>query len=162
MEALYLQLHQLMDRELAATHRLRIVLEQEQDAVKRKKIDDMNATLTAKLDLLEELGGLDQERISLLSETAYANTKSGFLQLIASVDHGTDLAQKWGQLEAELKQCHQLHLVNTKLLDIGMRQVRQLLGVILGADHSAAARGSVYTKQGMTAQSLTTHTYAKA
>ena len=160
MEGIKQQLTQLMDEELECVTALHKVLMTEQDAVKRKQIEEMNATLTDKVALLERLQILDEQRKGILSTAGYDNTKEGFLKLLAQLqDPG--LEEFWQNLHQQLVSCREQHQINSRLLDIGMRQVRRLLGAMLG-DQSETAVTSVYDRQGTATQSLTTHTYVKA
>ncbi|MCW8825204.1 MAG: flagellar protein FlgN [Gammaproteobacteria bacterium] len=158
MSVVVQQISDLLDEELRQTHQLRLVLEKEQDAVKTKDIDAMNITLTRKLELLEKLDGLDIERKSLLQQAGYDNSKSGFESLLKSTP-SDDLVKKWQELEHEVAECRELHQVNTQILEIGQRQVQQVLGILLGEQ---SAESDTYNQSGSKESALTTHTYAKA
>lgn len=153
------QISDLMDDELLRVHQLRLVLEEEQVAVKTKKIDAMNGTLTKKLELLEQLEGLDVARKNLLQQAGCENSKSGFESLLKKSASPDKLMTKWLELEREMGECRQLHQINTQILDIGQRQVQQVLGVLLGNDN---VESDTYNQSGSKRTSLTTHTYAKA
>jgi len=147
-----------MDDELRQVHQLRSVLEEEQDAVKTKNIDAMNGTLTKKLELLEKLEALDIERKSLLQHAGYENSKSGFESLLQR-SPPNELMSKWNELEQEMGACRELHQINTQILEIGQRQVQQVLGILLGNE---GTESDTYDQSGSKNASLTTHTYAKA
>lgn len=154
------QISNLMDEELREVHQLCQVLEEEQDAVKTKNIDAMNGTLTKKIEYLEKLEALDNQRKNLLQQAGYENNKEGFESLLrTNTPSDTALMEKWHELEQEMAKCRQLHQVNTQILDIGQRQVQQVLGILLGKPDSEA---DTYNQSGSKNASLTTHTYAKA
>ena len=153
------QISDLMDEELREVHQLRLVLEEEQSAVKTKNIDAMSGTLTKKLEHLEKLEKLDSSRKDLLQQAGHENSKSGFEALLQTFPSNNKLMVKWQELEQELGDCRQLHQINTQILDIGQRQVQQVLGILLGTQDSSS---DTYDQSGSKNASLTTHTYAKA
>lgn len=153
------QISDLMDEELRQTHQLRLILEEEQDAVKTKDIDAMSGTLTQKLEILEKLEKLDIERKSLLQQAGYDNSKSGFESLLQASASSNSLMDKWHKLEQEMSECRQLHQVNTQILEIGQRQVQQVLGILLG---NQTDNSNTYDQSGSKNASLSTHTYVKA
>ena len=153
------QISQLMDEELRQTAQLRLILVEEQDAVKTKNIDAMNGTLTRKLEVLEKLEKLDIERKSLLQQAGYESSKSGFESLLQTTASSDSLMEKWHKLEQEMAECRQLHQINTQILEIGQRQVQQVLGVLLG---NQGEEVDTYDQTGSKNASLTTHTYVKA
>jgi len=153
------QISQLMDEELRQTAQLRLILIEEQDAVKTKNIDAMNGTLTRKLEVLEKLEELDIERKSLLQQAGYDSSKSGFESLLQTTASSDALMEKWHKLEQEMAECRELHQVNTQILEIGQRQVQQVLGILLG---NQGEEVDTYDQTGSKNASLTTHTYVKA
>lgn len=153
------QISDLMDEELRQTHQLRLILVEEQDAVKTKDIDAMSGTLTQKLEILEKLEKLDIERKSLLQQAGYDNSKSGFESLLQASASSSSLMDKWHKLEQEMGECRQLHQVNTQILEIGQRQVQQVLGILLG---NQTDNSNTYDQSGSKNASLSTHTYVKA
>ncbi len=153
------QISDLLDEELLQTDRLRLILAEEQDAVKTKNIDAMSGTLTKKLEVLEKLEQFDVERKSLLQQAGYDNSKSGFESLLQANDSSTELMEKWRKLEQEISECRELHQINTQILEIGQRQVQQVLGILVGNQGSGV---DTYDQSGSKSASLTTHTYAKA
>jgi len=153
------QISQLMDEELRQTAQLRLILVEEQEAVKTKNIDAMNGTLTRKLEVLEKLEKLDTERKSLLQQAGYESSKSGFESLMQTTASSDVLMEKWHELEQEMAECRELHQINTQILEIGQRQVQQVLGVLLG---NQGEEVDTYDQTGSKNASLTTHTYVKA
>jgi len=153
------QISQLMDEELRQTAQLRLILVEEQEAVKTKNIDAMNGTLTRKLEVLEKLEKLDTERKSLLQQAGYESSKSGFESLLQTTASSDVLMEKWHELEQEMAECRELHQINTQILEIGQRQVQQVLGVLLG---NQGEEVDTYDQTGSKNASLTTHTYVKA
>jgi len=148
-----------MDEELRQTAQLRLILVEEQEAVKTKNIDAMNGTLTRKLEVLEKLEKLDTERKSLLQQAGYESSKSGFESLLQTTASSDVLMEKWHELEQEMAECRELHQINTQILEIGQRQVQQVLGVLLG---NQGEEVDTYDQTGSKNASLTTHTYVKA
>lgn len=153
------QISQLMDEELRQTAQLRLILVEEQEAVKTKNIEAMNGTLTRKLEVLEKLEGLDIERKSLLQQAGYDSSKSGFESLLQATNASDALMKKWHELEQEMAECRQLHQINTQILEIGQRQVQQVLGILLGNQGEGV---NTYDQTGSKNAPLTTHTYVKA
>ncbi len=153
------RLDQLIDEELQQTAQLRLILVEEQGAVKTKDIDGLNSTLTRKLEILEKLEHFDGERKGLLRQAGFDSNKSGFDSMLKTVTSPDVLIDKWHKLEHSMAECRQLHQVNSQILEIGQHQVQQVLGILLGHQEEAL---NTYDQKGSKNVPLTTHTYVKA
>ncbi|MBF0469895.1 MAG: flagellar protein FlgN [Gammaproteobacteria bacterium] len=148
-----------MDSEQAALSRLLVVLKRERDAIPRKDVEVIDTTLSEKLDILEQLQQLDQDRRQLLTDAGCENSRRAFEQWLQQFADPA-LLHRWSQLMAELKECHELHRVNIQLLESGRRQVQRVLSVITGSTQQPVE--TVYDQGGSTSRKLSTNTFAKA
>lgn len=146
-------LRQLCANESVALDSLYQVLQHEQQAVAARDTEQMDSVLGQKLDLLEQLQQLDQQRQHLLQRAGLEDSRDNFRQLLQQ--HGLELSL-WESLEQRLRQCHQLHQVNSRLLDRNYQQVRKILQLMVGGEQGG--RVDLYDRQGTTAQNLTTYT----
>lgn len=151
------QLQQLCDNESVALEQLYGVLQQEQQAVVSRDTEQMNTVLGQKLDLLEQLQQLDKQRKTLLEQSQLEDSRDNFRQLLQQ--HGFKLSY-WSDIEQKLQQCHQLHQVNSRLLDRNYQQVQKVLQLMVG-ERQSSGRVDLYNRQGATAQNLTTYTSVK-
>lgn len=158
MESIQQQLQQLLNDEYHSLETLYTVLLSEQDSLKRRDIEAINQTLQTKLDLLDKLAGLDEIRKKLLSQNDTENKRDAFVALLQT--HTPQLIPTWQKVEENVQRCRHQHQINTRLLEIGNRQVRKMLSALLGNRFGSSV--NLYDKKGATAANLTTHTYLKA
>ncbi|MBF0218367.1 MAG: flagellar protein FlgN [Gammaproteobacteria bacterium] len=152
----------LMQEEQAALDRLFAVLSREELAIARKDVDAMHGTLTEKLDLLEQLQHLDERRVAIIATAGERNSRDGFVKLLERLTNRGErppFIEQWQRISSLLNRCHQQHRVNIQLLEIGQRQVRNVLSVLMGPQSQGA---KLYTPGGATSEKLSTNTFAKA
>ncbi|WP_193222222.1 flagella synthesis protein FlgN [Alkalilimnicola sp. S0819] len=123
----------LLTQTLAACEELTVVLGDEQRSIADADGDALPALIQRKLELLQQLESLEQDRRRLLGHEAAAN--EGAMQaFIAGCARGDALEAQWQALLGQLRQLQAVNEASGALINRGLHQTEASLSVLTGRD----------------------------
>jgi len=123
----------LLQQELEAAVRLRVVLTTEHEAIARRDTDTLEQAVAEKQALLTQLEQSHKQRLALLSASGLDADPDGFATLLARcAGSGYDWSSRWEELKENLIACQRQNQVNGAVLENSRRTTHRALSILLG------------------------------
>ena len=141
----------LLAREIAAVSRLTAVLTDEQDALKRGRVADLQNITASKVALIDEINSLEAERLKAIGLGGAGESRGAMEAWLAAHPADERLAVNWKNLLDSAREAHHLHRVNAQLIDMHLRQTSEILSILT----QSAGAPSLYGASGQATPTTT-------
>lgn len=132
----------IIEREIELVSRFVSVLNEEQEALRRGDVAALPELMSRKAPLVEQLNAIESERLGALNlpaATAERGVMENWLDQNSSV---TDAAVNWKKLLNFAGEAKALHELNSKLVDMHLRQTSEILSILTSQPGQSALYGS--------------------
>ena len=134
-------LDSLLARMAQAAAQLAGALAQERSALRDLDVAALDATSQAKQKCLGELEECERERVRCCERAGETPDPRGMRALLARLDDGGRLAQRWSQLTTALLACRSDNRAMGVLLGMSKRRVAETLALLLGESQERGLYG---------------------
>lgn len=135
-----------MEAELDALEKFLLILENEQQVLKRAEVDKLPNIARSKSELLVTLSQLGTSRETYLKRNGIESDAASIAQFIHLGVHGTPshLMEKWEKLLAAAKRAQELNQLNGAMIEAMVKHNQQALAIL----QDAAQQNGLYGPDG--------------
>ena len=135
-------LGRLIEQEISLLQRFVEQLELEQKALAAAQAEPLEAIARGKIELIESINGLEQERQRFTGGVAQTGDRSGMQSWIAANPNHPQVAALWQQVMSLTQKAQMLHEQNGQLLTLLSNQASEALNVLRRLQQGPSLYGS--------------------
>lgn len=128
------RLDDLLQREVVLTERFARLLADEFHSIAQRDIAALECLIEDKTHMLEELAGLERERMAALAGTGFITGHDGMAACLRWCDPQRLTLPRWESLLDRAQACSELNRKNQQLIDLCTRHTRDVLHVLRGEE----------------------------